>query len=71
MEKIPKKKLQKDYVKNMQVKKLKQEEVIDNTKIVELLKHLSGYLFHNVLSQETETHQDCLCSMARRIGHSE
>lgn len=31
----------------------------------------SGFRFHNVLRQSTETHQDCLCSLAMSIGHTE
>ena len=46
-------------------------DYIDNRIIVERLIQWSGFHFHNVLRQETETHQDCLCSLARRIGHSE
>jgi hypothetical protein len=30
-----------------------------------------GYYFHNALTAETEAHQDCVCSLAKLIGHSE
>ena len=46
-------------------------EHIDNSKLVQQVADESGFRFHNVLRQSTETHQDCLCSLAMSIGHSE
>ena len=30
-----------------------------------------GFHFHNALRQETEAHQDCVCSLAKLIGHTD
>ena len=45
--------------------------ILDNKKIKKLINDESGFQFHKVLKQETETQQDCLCSLARHIVHTE
>lgn len=30
-----------------------------------------GYFFHNSLKAETEPHEDCICALAKTIGHTE
>lgn len=52
-------------------KNQKEDPYLDNRMIREQIRKESGFQFHNVLKQETETHQDCLCSLARHIGHTE
>ena len=44
---------------------------LDNSKVGKMLAQESGFQFHKILKQQTETHQDCLCSLARHIGHTE